>query len=133
MKTKFRHIRLLLATATVGALASFAFAGPGPQYWQRAKPVTTFTEAKAVGPDDLVTMQCKGCKTVMIRDSKHVGPSGKGHEEWFTIGSKHSCEECSGEITVVKGKTKDSMQHNCSKCGEGTVTCCAAPAAESKK
>lgn len=133
MKTKFTNVRLLLATVAVGALASFAFAGPGPQYWQRAKPVTTFAEAKTVGPNDLVTMQCKGCKTVMIRDSRHVGPSSKGSEEWFTIGSKHSCEECSGEITVVKGKTKDSMQHNCSKCGEGTVTCCAAPAVETKK
>lgn len=133
MKTKSNPVRLLLATAALAAFASFAFAGPGPQYWQRAKPVTTFTEAKAVGPHDMVTMQCKGCKTVMIRDSRHVGPPSKGREEWFTIGSKHSCDECRGEITVVKGKTTDSMQHNCSKCGEGTVTCCVAPAAETKK
>ena len=69
--------------------------------------------------------QCKSCKTVMIRNSKHVGPTGKGREEWFTVGSKHKCAECDGEITVVAGKTKDSMQHNCSKCGEGAVTCCA--------
>lgn len=133
MKTKTNSLRLVLATAVLGALASFAIAGPGPQYWQRAKPVTTFTEAKAVGPHDMVTMQCKGCKTVMIRDSRHVGPPSKGHEEWFAIGSKHSCTECDGEITVVKGKTKDSMQHNCSKCGDGTVTCCVAPAADAKK
>lgn len=128
MKSNSHTIRLLFATATLGAVASFVYAGPGPQYWQRAKPVTTFVAAKAVGSDDFVTMQCKGCKTVMIRDSKHVGPPSKGHEEWFAIGSKHTCEECKGEITVVKGKTEDSMQHNCSACGEGTVTCCVAPA-----
>lgn len=133
MKTKPQLFRAFFAIATLGALASFVYAGPGPQYWQTAKPVTTFTEAKAVGPADTVTMQCKGCKTVMVRDSKHVGPLGKGHDEWLTVGSKHSCSECGGEITVVKGKTKDSMQHNCTKCGEGSVTCCVAPAVETKK
>lgn len=133
MKNKSNPVRLLFTAAALGAIASFVSAGPGPQFWQRAKPVTTFAEAKAVGPHDTVTMQCKGCKTVMIRDSKHVGPAGKGHEEWFTVGSKHSCSECKGEITVVKGKTKDAMQHNCTKCGEGAVTCCVAPAAETKK
>jgi hypothetical protein len=125
MKNISTLVRFLFATAAFGALASFASAGPGIQYWTRAKPVTTFTEAKAVGADETVTMQCKGCKTSMIRNSKHVGPSGKGREEWFTVGSKHTCDECKGEITVVKGKTDDSMQHNCSKCGEGAVTCCA--------
>ena len=133
MKTKTKSFRLLGPTAAVAALASIAFAGPGPQYWQAARPVTTFSEAKAVGPNDTVTMQCKGCKTVMIRDSRYVGPSGKGHEETFTVGSKHSCSECRGEITVVKGKKTDSMQLNCSKCGKGTVTCCVAPAVEKKK
>lgn len=133
MNTKSHIFRVLSAIAALGALASLVYAGPGPQFWQRAKPVTTFTEAKKVGPNDTVTMQCNHCKTVLIRDSKHVGPMGKGHEEWLTIGSKHTCEECKGEITVVKGKTADSMQHNCSKCGEGAVTCCVAPAVEKKK
>ena len=133
MKTESNKVRYLLVTAVLGTFASFAFAGPGPQYWQAAKPVTTFSEAKSVGPSDTVTMQCKGCKTVMIRDVRHVGPLGKGHDEWFTIGSRHVCSECKGEITVVKGKTKDAMQHNCSKCGEGAVTCCVAPADATKK
>jgi hypothetical protein len=134
MKTKSNNVRSVFATAgLLGAFASLVYAGPGPQYWQPAKPVTTFTDAKSVGPNDTVTMQCKGCKTVMIRDVRHVGPLGKGHDEWYTIGSKHTCDECKGEITVVKGKTKDSMQHNCSKCGEGAVTCCVAAAAQTKK
>ena len=116
-----------------GMLAPLVLAGAGPQYWQPARPVTTFTDAKSVRPNDTVTMQCKSCKTVLIRDVRHVGPLGKGHDEWFTLGSKHTCDECKGEITVVKGKTKDAMQHNCSKCGEGAVTCCVARAAEAPK
>ncbi len=124
---------MLFATAALGAFASLVSAGPGPEYWNRTKPVTTFSDAKKVGPAEMVTMQCKGCKTVLIRNSKHVGPAGKGSEEWYTIGSTHKCDECQGEITVVKGKTADSMQHNCSKCGEGAVTCCVVVAVDAKK
>ncbi len=126
MKTKYNQVRLILATAALGVLASFAHAGPPPDFWNRTKPLTTFSEARKVGPGDLVTMQCKTCKTVLIGNSKHVGPPSKGSEEWYAIGSKHTCDECQGEITVVRGKTADSMQHNCSKCGEGAVTCCVA-------
>ena len=133
MKAKPTIARLAFATAALGAFASLLYAGSGPQYWTAAKPVATFSEAKKAGPDDIVTMQCKGCKTVLIRSAKHVGPPNQGRQEWSTIGSKHSCDECKGEITVVKGKTADSMQHNCSKCGDGTVTCCVAPAVEAKK
>ena len=133
MKTKSNTLRLLFATAALGALASFAYAGPGPQFWNRATPITTTKEAEAVKPDDTVMMVCGACKTVMIRNSKHVGPPSKGHEEWFTIGSKHQCDHCGGEISVVRGKTADSMQHNCSMCGEGAAFCCVAPEAADKK
>ena len=132
MKTESNKVRCLLATAILGAFASCA-SGPSSQYWQAAKPVTTFSEAKSVGPGAAVTMQCKGCKTFLIRDVRHVGPLGKGHDEWYTIGSRHFCSECKGEITIVKGKTEDAMQHNCSKCGEGAVTCCVASADATKK
>ena len=133
MKTKSTIARLVFATTAFGALASLIYAGPGSDYWRGTKPVTTFSEAKKVGPDDTVTMQCKGCKTVLIRNAKNVGIPNQGRVEWFTVGSKHTCSECKGEITVVKGKTTDSMQHNCSKCGEGAVTCGVAMAAPDKK
>ena len=120
--------RLILATAAFCVLASFAHAGPPPEFWNRARPITTVKEAEAVKPDDTVVMVCGACKSAMVRDSKHAGPLSKGHEEWFTIGSKHKCDHCGGEITVVRGKTKDSMQHNCSMCGEGAAFCCAASA-----
>lgn len=125
MKTKHNNVRLILATAALGVLASFAHAGPPTEGWRGTKQIKTFTEAKAIEPDAIVTMACDKCKTVLVRDSKHVGPPSKGHEEWFVVGSKHTCGECGGEITVVKGKTTDSMQMNCTKCGEGSVTCCA--------
>ena len=124
MKTKYNQVRLILATAAFGVLASFAHAGPPPEGWNRTKEIKTFTEAKAVGSDAIVSIKCDKCKTALIREARHVGPQAKGPDPMFTIGSKHTCDECSGEITVVKGKTTDSMQMNCSKCGEGTVSCC---------
>jgi hypothetical protein len=115
--------------ALVGAVLSLSttsvFAGPGPQFWNRTTPVTTTKEADALKPSDTAVMVCGACKTVLVRDSKHVGPAGKGYEEWFTIGAKHKCDHCGGEMSVVRGKTADSMQHNCSMCGEGAAFCCA--------
>ena len=120
-------------TLLLGVFAALIYAGPGPEFWNRTKPVTTVKDAKAVKPGDTVAMVCGACKTALIRDSKHVGAPNQGNREWFTIGSKHSCDHCGGTITVVKGKTTDSMQHNCSMCGEGAAFCCAAPAVPEKK
>ena len=123
MKTR----RILLALSAVALVLSSAslIAGPGPQFWNRATPVTTTKDADALKPDDTVVMVCGACKTVLVRESKHVGPAGKGSEQWFTIGTKHQCGHCGGEMSVVKGKTTDSMQHNCTMCGEGAAFCCA--------
>jgi len=115
--------------ALVGAVLSLStaslIAGPGPQFWNRTTPVTTTKEADALKPSDTAVMVCGACKTVLVRDSRHVGPAGKGYEEWFTIGAKHKCDHCGGEMAVVRGKATDSMQHNCSMCGEGAAFCCA--------
>ena len=124
MKTKSNLVRLVLATAAFGVLASFVHAGPPPEGWSHTKEIKTFTEAQACGPDATMSVACDKCKTSVIREARHVGP-GKGPDPMFIIGSKHTCDECGGEITVVKGKTTDSMQMNCTKCGEGSVTCCA--------
>ena len=77
-------------------------------------------------------MACGACKTVSMTEYKADWPNGKGPRSWMEIGSKHECEHCGGTITVVKGKTKDEMQHNCSKCGEGAAFCCAGMAGEKK-
>src|SRR4051794_36537320 len=113
MNASNRLIKILGAGSLLAIALSInspVLAGPGPQYWNRTKPVTTTKDAAAVKPDATVTMVCGACKTVLIRDSRHIGPAGKGHEDWFTIGSKHQCDRCGGEIAVVQGKTTDSMQ-----------------------
>lgn len=122
MKTT-RSLFALGATALLLSAASLV-AGPGPQYWNRTTTVTTAKQAEAIKPGDTTVMVCGACKTVLVRDSKYVGPSGKGRVEWFTIGAKHQCDHCGGEMSVVKGKTTDTMQHNCSMCGEGAAYCC---------
>lgn len=126
MKTKNNNVRLILATAAFGVLASFAYAGSPPEGWSRTKEIKTFTEAQTAGPDATMSVACDKCKTALIREARHTGPQGKGPDTMFTVGAKHTCDECGGEITVVKGKTTDAMQMNCNKCGEGKVHCSAA-------
>jgi len=122
---KTRRLLLTLGAAALMLSSNLLFAGPGIQYWTRSRPVTTTKEADALKPDDLAVMVCGACKTVLVKEPKHVGPPSKGRDEWFVIGSKHSCDHCGGDMTVVNGKTSDSMEHNCSKCGEGAAFCCA--------
>ena len=105
---KTTSLRLLLVTTACGLLTAFVHAGHPSGGWQGTQQIKTFTAAKAVGSDAIVTMASDKCKTVMIRETKHVGPQGKGPDAMFVVGSKHTCEECAGEITVVKGKTTDS-------------------------
>ena len=124
MKINSRPVRLLFATAVLGLLSASAYAGPGIHNWQRTTPVTTFSEAKKVCPDDMVMMQCNHCKTAMVGTCKEMGVMSKDHPEWCMVGAKCICPECHGEMTVVQGKGDDSMQINCSKCGEGAVNCC---------
>jgi hypothetical protein len=115
-----------LLAVTMG-LASLVHAGPPPEFWNRTKPIANVKEAAAVKDEATVAMVCGTCKTVLIRDGRYVGPSGKGRMDWFTIGSEHKCDHCGGTIKVVKGKTTDSMAHNCSKCGEHAAFCCTVP------
>ena len=122
---KTRRSLLALGVAALVLSSASLIAGPGPQFWNRATPVTTTKEADALKPGDTAVMVCAACKTVMVREARHVGPPSKGSEQWFTIGTKHQCGHCGGEMSVVKGKTTDSMQHNCSMCGEGAAFCCA--------
>jgi len=126
MKTR-RSLFTLVGTAVSLSTVTLV-AGPGPQFWNRATPVTTTAEAKAVKPGDTVMMVCGACKTVVLTEFKSAQPNGRPPMSWFEVGSKHECEHCGGAITIVRGKTTDSMQHNCSKCGEGAAFCCAVKA-----
>ncbi len=116
--------KLLLAAALFAGLATLSIAGPGPQYWNRTKPVTTEKDVAALKPGDTVMQVCSACKTVAISEYKSAFANGRPPLRWMVVGSKHECEMCGGAITTVNGKTTDSMQHNCSKCGEGAAFCC---------
>jgi hypothetical protein len=121
------------ATLLFGVIALTSYAGPGPQFWNHTTPVTTVKEAATIKPDDTVVMVCGACKTTMIRDSKHVGPSDKGRDEWFAIGYNHQCGHCGDEIAVAKGKTADAMQFNCTVCGANAASCCGTTHEDGKK
>ena len=118
---------LVLALAIVVPTAT---AGPGPQYWRDLGQIKTQTQAKEIEPDATVMLVCGACKTVKLTEFKSSQTNGRPPMSWMEVGSKHDCEHCGGTITVVKGKTKDEMQHNCSKCGEGAAFCCAVEAAK---
>lgn len=122
-----KTLRLASLLAIAALAASSAFAGPGIQYWN-ARRVQTQKEAQAVKPGDTMALVCGACKTVKLTEYKGNLPNGKGTPVWTTVGTKHTCDNCNGEITVVKGKTIDTMQHNCSKCGDDAAFCCAGSA-----
>lgn len=117
--------KLLVVAGLLAGTVSVSLAGPGPQYWTRTKPVTTTKEAEALKDGDCLAMVCPACKTVAVTEYRNSLPNGKGASRWVQVGTKHLCDHCGGEISVVKGKTTNSMQHNCSKCGEGAAFCCA--------
>ncbi len=122
-------------TIGLGALLALAFAmivpaataGPGSEYWRNFGQVKTQTEAKELKPDATVMLVCGACKTVKLSVYKSPQTNDRPPKIWMEVGSKHDCGHCGGTITVVNGKTKDEMQHNCSMCGTGAAFCCAAP------
>jgi len=127
-----KTIRLATLLAIAALAASSAFAGPGIQYWN-ARSIQTQKDAQAVKPGDTMALVCGTCKTVKLTEFKSDWPNQKGTPRWTEVGTKHTCDNCGGEITVVKGKTTDTMQHNCDKCGDGAAFCCAGSAGDSMK
>jgi hypothetical protein len=119
-----KTLRIASLLAIAAAAASSAFAGPGLQYWNALR-IRTQKEAQAIKPGDTMALVCGACKTVNLAEYKSDWPNPKGTPRWIEIGTKHTCENCSGEITIVKGKTTDTMQHNCSKCDDDAAFCCA--------
>ena len=122
--TKVIGLGALLALA-LAIIVPVASAGPGPEYWRNSGQIKTEKQAKEIKPDSTVMLACGACKTVKLAEFKSAQTNGRPPMSWMEVGSKHDCEHCGGTITVVKGKTKDEMQHNCSMCGEGAAFCCA--------
>lgn len=121
------------ALVLAAGLTSAAIAGLGPQYWQQQEQLRAQNAAKAKSaalvakPADASAMACASCKTTDVRDAKYVGPGGKGHYEWVTVGTKHSCSACGGAVTTVRGNTTNDMMANCPICAKAkaaNATCC---------
>jgi hypothetical protein len=126
--------QFLVTAALFTGLATLGIAGPGAQYWTKSQPVATTQDAAAVQPGDTLMMVCGACKSVTLTEFKSINPNGRPPHRWVEIGMKHECDHCGGAITTVNGKTTDSMQHNCSMCGEGAAFCCkVTPATATKK
>lgn len=112
---KTRHIASLFAIAALAA--SSAFAGPDLQS-KNAQRDQTQKETQAVTPEDTTALGCANCKTVAITQYKTPLPNGRGTPRWTKVGTKHTCDNAKGEITIAKRKTTDTMQHHHSKCGD---------------
>lgn len=131
MKT-IRMFLPLSVAAFVLATTSLV-AGSTSDSQMSTKPVTTEKDAAAIKTGDTAVMVCGACKTVSITEFKSINPNGRPPMRWVEVGSKHECDNCGGAITTIRGKTKDTMQHNCSKCGEGAAFCCVTTPKADKK
>lgn len=89
------------------------------------KQIKTQAEAEALKPGDSISMVCSMCKNVMVHE---VG-NDDTHAKMMTIGQKHTCPDCGGNVTVVgtgKGTGKnEEVKHVCTKCGDDAMFVCA--------
>lgn len=96
MKTKFRTIRLLLATVTLGAIASLAYAGSGsPQYGDH---LTSEAQFKQLHAGDKIAYVCNECKTsseITIKSPEHA-------MELCKDGASVMCPSCKMNAKVVR-------------------------------
>lgn len=106
MKSKFQTFRLLLATAAIGAFASFAYAGPGPQTWDTLRSESQFKGLKA---GETVAYVCNECKTV----SEIAIDSPAKAMELCKEHSSVTCPSCKKVSKVVmKRQRSDPATHN---------------------
>jgi len=82
-------------------------------------------DTSAVKADATATMACNACRTVSVAERRLLQGTKAG-TALFTIGTKHSCSMCGGEIVTVNGKTVDTMKSNGYECGVGAAFCCVA-------
>lgn len=96
-----KSIRFLLATAALGVLASFAYAGPGPQYWQTLRKPDDFKQLKAGDKIAYVCNQCQTVSEVTVDSPAHAMDLCKD-------GAEVSCPQCKQKVKVVtKGPPKN--------------------------
>ncbi|HEX2852480.1 MAG TPA: hypothetical protein VHO24_04520 [Opitutaceae bacterium] len=100
MKTKLNTVRLLFATAFLGALASFAYAGPGPQAWETQTKEAQF---KALKAGEKIAYICNVCKTISeipIASHEHA-------MELCKEGATVTCPSCKKVSRVVRKEKRN--------------------------
>ena len=101
-----RVIRSVLATAIFGVIASFAYAGPGPQHWQTLRSQQQFKELKT---GDKISYVCNECKTI----SETTVQSAEKAMELCKEGAKVACPSCKMETKIVmKRQRNDPPTHS---------------------
>ena len=130
------------------SLSTSVFAGPGPQYWAQMEQIRAENAAKAKAakakavtaaevpaakpaaavptakPADTPAMACPRCKTKVLEEFSFTNVSGKIAPHSTVIGKSHSCDGCSGVVTVTRGKVTDEMKRNCPICAKAGPNCC---------
>jgi len=106
MKIQFHSLRLLLATFTLGALASIAYAGSGsPQYGPH---LTNEAQFKRLRAGDKIVYVCNECKTT----SEITIKSPEQAMELCKEGATVMCPSCKKTSKVVmKGQRNDPPAH----------------------
>lgn len=89
-----KSIRSLFTIAAIGALASLAFAGPGPQYWQTLRNRAQFKELNAGEKIAFVCNQCRTVSEVTIESPAHA-------MELCKEGATVTCPSCKAKTKVV--------------------------------
>jgi hypothetical protein len=65
-------LRLILVSLALSALASVAYAGPGPQHWENQRRAAQFRQLKPGEKLNYVCTQCKTVTEVPIASKEHA-------------------------------------------------------------
>lgn len=105
MKTTSTIIRILIASAALGALISTSHAGPGLEYWKSLGNESQFKALKPGEPVVYICNQCKSLSEVAVKSREHAMEPCK-------VGSNVICPSCRMTVKIVrKTQRKDPPTH----------------------
>ncbi len=106
MKTSVFTLRVLIATALFGALASVASAGAGVQHWQTLRQTAQFGALKAGDKVAYVCTACQSVNEVALASAEQVAAL---HAD----GATYACPSCKKTVKiVVKQGRNDAPTHS---------------------
>lgn len=97
---KIKSVRSFLAIAVFGVIASLAFAGPGPQYWQTLRKSEEFKKLKA---GDKIAYVCNQCQTVSEMTVESPAHAMAQCKEGATV----TCPSCKAKTKVVMKRQRN--------------------------